>query len=151
MTTELTYYIFEGVLTGRADGKFIHILALSGGGGGSTRNTSTDATNNPYAEGQKTTGTGAGHVHGGPIPPGSYQIATPAHHHHLGLAAHLTNVGKEPYGRSGFYIHTRGTHGSDGCIVPLSKSDFETLMASLSVSHGGKLFVLESMGGSAFA
>jgi hypothetical protein len=48
METDLTYYIFEGLLRGRADGSLVHISALSGGEGGSTRNRPTDGVNNPY-------------------------------------------------------------------------------------------------------
>jgi hypothetical protein len=36
MSAQLTYYIFEGVLTGLAAGKTFHIMALSGGRGGTT-------------------------------------------------------------------------------------------------------------------
>ena len=33
MATELTYYLYEGILTGFAAGHFIHVAALSGGVG----------------------------------------------------------------------------------------------------------------------
>jgi hypothetical protein len=49
MSAQLTYYIFEGVLTGFAGGKTFHITALSGGRGGSkAQDAGTDAVNNPY-------------------------------------------------------------------------------------------------------
>lgn len=48
MRTNLSYYIFEGLLTGFANGNLVHISALSGGGGGSTRHRASDAVNNPY-------------------------------------------------------------------------------------------------------
>ena len=51
-------------------------------------------------------------------------------------------------GRDGFYLHGRGRHGSDGCIVPMEK--FSELMTALEKDRGGVLFVLEAMGGDRF-
>lgn len=151
METNLTYCIFEGVLTGFANGTLIHISALSGGGGGSTRNHPSGAVNNPYMEGLKTVSTRAGHVHGGPLPPGTYTIKNPALNRHLGLSAELVPKRANMMGRSGFFIHGRGPHGSDGCIVPLNHSQFNQLMHALRISHGGNLVVAERMGGERFA
>src|SRR5215475_6231569 len=88
---DLTYYIFEGVLTGFVGAQRFHMTALSGGGGGSTRVSLASSTNNPYQEGLKTTDSvkTGGHVHGGPIPPGTYIIQKPTKHPHLGLSARL--------------------------------------------------------------
>jgi hypothetical protein len=58
-----------------------------------------------------------GHVHGGPL----------------------------PGNRSGFFIHGRGRHGSDGCIVPLDPAQFRSLMDDLTKSNGGTLIVAETM------
>src|SRR5262249_54984902 len=46
----LTYYIFEGLLVGRANGRHFHIFALSGGRAGSTIEGVVDrlVANNPY-------------------------------------------------------------------------------------------------------
>lgn len=145
----LTYYIFEGVLVGTIGGNYIHQFALSGGGGGSTTKVGGTATNNPYSEGLKTSGRGLSHQHGGPIPPGRYIIHQPAQHAHLGLAAYLEPAGGNMMGRDGFFIHGRGPHGSDGCVVPLS--NFSSLMAALTREGGGTLFVMEAMGGARFA
>lgn len=147
MAADLTYYIFEGVLAGTVGPKMFHMEALSGGGGGSTLGKTSDAVNNPYSEGLKTAGKGSakGHVHGGPIPPGKYTIQAPAQHPHLGLSAQLVHPHWKPFGRDGFYIHGRGPHGSDGCIVPLNKIQFQELMAALTASNGGTLFVQEAM------
>jgi len=146
----LTYYIFEGVLVGVAGGEVMHIFALSGGGGGSKRNKPTAATNNPYMEGFKTSGKGAQHRHGGPVPPGRYIIHAPENHPHLGRAARLEPDGRNNMmSRDGFYIHGRGPHGSDGCIVPLS--DFDVLMSALTRDGNGILYVEEAMGGDRFA
>ena len=152
MGAQLTYYLFEGVLVGTADGRPFHILALSGGGGGSTKAAPADSTNNPYMTGLKTRDSKKSHVHGGAIPPGKYIIAVPAQHPHLGRSAQLTPVGSQPmYGRGGFYIHGRGPHGSDGCIVPLNTQQFAELMQALERVKGGALRVEEAMGGARFA
>ena len=151
-TAELTYYIYEGILTGLVNGAMVHIMAVTGGGGGSTKNKTVSSMNNPYMEGLKTIGSGKHHTHGGPIPPDRYVVSTPSHHRHLGLSARLeSSSGKKPMGRDGFYIHGQGPHGSDGCIVPLDPNQFKELMAGLSASHGGELIVAETMDGSRFA
>lgn len=151
-TSDLTYYIYEGLLTGYSNGHMVHIMALSGGGGGSTRNKTVASVNNPYMEGLKTIGTGKTHVHGGPIPPGSYEIETPSVHPHLGLSARLDHKGgAKPMGRDGFYIHGQGPHGSDGCIVPIEGGAFHRLMKDLKATEGGHLVVAEKMDGSMFA
>ena len=103
--------------------------------------------NNPYMEAWKTqpeTRT-KGHVHGGPVPPGKYTIHTPSQHPHLGLSARLVHPSWKPMGRDGFFIHSRGPHGSDGCIVPLDAGKFRELMSALTETHGGTLFVRENM------
>jgi hypothetical protein len=150
---DLTYYIFEGVLTGFVGAQRFHMTALSGGGGGSTKVSPVSSTNNPYQEGLKTTDSvkTGGHVHGGPIPPGTYLIQKPAKHPHLGLSARLDHRHWRPMGRDGFYIHGRGPHGSDGCIVPLIQPEFTALMGALTNSNGGVLVVAETMDGSRFA
>ncbi len=154
MRAEFTYYIFEGVLIGTANGKSFHISAASGGGGGTKdkKLVLADSTNNPYSVGVKEQDTKVSHVRGGPIPPGKYSIGTPAVHKPLGLSAQLLPTGGQPmYGRSGFYIHGRGPKGSDGCIVPLDKTEFVSLMDNLKRTKGGVLFVEETTDGDAFA
>jgi hypothetical protein len=67
--------------------------------------------------------------HGGPLPPGLYICRYVAHHPHFGECIFLEqtptalfqvdmNANVRFYDRDGFYIHGRGPHGSDGCIVP---------------------------------
>jgi hypothetical protein len=98
-TAQLTYYIFEGVLTGFIDNQFIHELALSGGAGGSRDSPAnkkhafikaaphTEDVNNPYSYAlQEDSKIGR---RGGPIPPGSYRILTPSVHSKLGPSARL--------------------------------------------------------------
>lgn len=54
-------------------------------------------------------------------------------------------------GRDGFFIHGRGKHGSDGCIVVLLPNQLASLMDALKTSNGGTLIVQESMSGDRFA
>jgi hypothetical protein len=145
INSNLTYYILEGVLTGNVGGKYFNVYAYSGGGGGSTVN-KPDMGNvfQPYSTGRKTSGKGTAHKHGGAVPVGRYVIKKPTHHPHLGLSAYCDPM--EPnnmMNRGGFYIHNRGPHGSDGCIVP--KSRFEELMDALKKTGGGVLFVQETI------
>ncbi len=151
--SSLTYYIFEGVLVGQAGGSSFHIFALSGGGGGSKSTVpgwvAGDVVNNPYMTGLAERDTKSGHRHGGPIPAGLTTIAGPR----------PTTKGKGRWAtlvpdprnammhRSGFAIHGRGKHGSDGCIVPTNPADFQRLMDALEVDGGGDLYVLTTMSG----
>ena len=152
MPANLTYYILEGVLTGTANGHMIHVVAVSGGGGGSKVHGGNSDTNNPYSQGLEEVD-GKNHVHGGPIPAGRYKVLAPRHNHKLGLSAQLDPYDdaqvKRMYGRDGFFIHGRGPHGSDGCIVPMEQ--FGELMAALTKDRGGVLYVFEAMGDAAFA
>jgi hypothetical protein len=56
MSADLTYYIREGVLVGVIGRRMFNMTVLSGGAGGSTKASGTDAVNNPYMEGLKTRG-----------------------------------------------------------------------------------------------
>ena len=152
----LTYYIFEGVLVGSVNGRFVHMFVHSGGGGG-TKNpagpSEPDAVNNVYRTGQKTEP--ARNLRGGPIPLGKYIIRKPAPWHN-GRAARLEPTNpldfqKATGGRSDFLIHGRGPLGSDGCLVPLNRAEFAGLMDGLEKDGGGTLWVLQAMGGAMFA
>src|SRR5262245_52496425 len=149
MGASLTYYIWEGVLVGTANGVFIHTFAVCGGGGGSTKHTAPNA-NNPYQQAKITSGKAhsAKHVHRGPIPLGKYAIAKPAQHPTVKLSARLTPTGGQPmFGRDGFLIHGPGPHGSDGCIVLEDRKELAALMDALEASGGGTLYVEEAMYG----
>lgn len=140
---DLTFAIAGGMLTGTAGGEAVKMPAFSGGRGGSTTKGAVDAgvVNNPDKVGQKTDH--RHHVHGGPLPPGTYTIGVPSRHAHLGLSAALTpHTGNHMLGRAGFFIHGSGPHGSDGCIVPAAAADFHRLMHLLTTSHGGTLTVV---------
>jgi len=160
MSAYLTYYIFEGVLTGFTAGRTIHMIALSGGRGGTTKRAAeTSAVNNPYMTGLETGYHSVGgkrvhgetDVHGGPIPPGRYSIGKPFHHTRLGLCAQLSPTRAKTGMRDGFFIHGRGPHGSDGCIVVLNAAHLRALMHALQQDRGGSLYVFQAMGNSGFA
>lgn len=147
----LTYYIKQGLLVGTAGGKPVRVLAFSGGGGGSKTGWVQKGTaNNPAMAGHKTSGGHKDHKHhshGGPIPPGQYTIRTPdGKHPNLGpISAALTpSSHNHMHGRAGFFIHGRGPHGSDGCIVPHTDKEFHALMRVLTESQGGSLTVVDS-------
>jgi hypothetical protein len=147
----LTFYIKEGLIVGHAGGKHVQISAWSGGGGGSkTGWLQKDVVNQPDKVSQKTTGGHNDHKHhhhGGPIPPGQYTIRTPdGSHPNLGpiSAALIPAKQNQMFHRGGFFIHGRGPHGSDGCIVPHTSTQFHALMAALKHDHGGHLTVVAS-------
>jgi hypothetical protein len=149
---DLTYYIFDGILVGFAGGGHIFMIAGSGGGSGSTSHTGSDTANNVYATGVKTTGgsKSKSHKHGGPLPLGKYKIHPSAKNPHLGRSCYLEpDPHNQMFGRSGFYIHGTGPHGSDGCIVPPSRLSF--LLDQIDKDGGGTMFVEETTGGERFA
>jgi hypothetical protein len=149
MAATLCYFVFEGVLIGTANSKAFHLSAVSGGGRGSTRHRENFGGGfYPYLLGQKmVAGRGGTHLHGGPIPVGKYMIDFPLYHSHLGLSARLTpGHANAMMHRGGFYIHGRGPHGSDGCIVPLSR--FGALMDALKCEPHGTLTVVMAQGDS---
>jgi hypothetical protein len=147
----LTFYIKQGLLVGNAGGKHIQLRVWSGGGGGSkTGWVEKGVVNNPAMVGRRTSGGHHDHKHhhhGGPIPPGHYAIRTPdGSHPDLGpiSAALIPSNHNHMHHRGGFFIHGRGPHGSDGCIVPHTAKDFQMLMEALKQDHGGHLTVHSS-------
>ena len=141
----LQYSITLARLWGTIGTTHISINAVSGGRAGSTNANAVDhvVANNVLKMGQKTNH--AKGIHGGPLPIGRYTISAAAQHPHLGLSARLTpTTGGLTFGmldRSGFLIHGRGSHGSDGCIVPVTAAEFQRLMKELKAISGGELTV----------
>src|ERR1051325_6099328 len=148
---QLEYYIMERVLLGNVGGHRIRIFALSGGGGGRLTNLiPTDIVNNPYFEWRETKGkeNSPKHVHGGPLPVGWYTVSPTSASKksetaQMGRCAKLTpRKGTLMMTRQGMFIHQRGKHGSDGCIVPvLDRDAFNDLMDALDKDGGGVLYV----------
>ena len=143
-TGQLSYFIFEGVLTGVFGRDQIYITAWSGGAGGSKKLKPTDDANNPYSYGVKEVSDPKNPTRGGPIPPGPYRILPPGRDAHLGLCSRLVPQFTPLNHRGGFAIHGQGPKGSDGCIV-IPHKDFHRLMDKLAQSGGGHLHVCETM------
>jgi hypothetical protein len=152
-TGQLTYYIWEGVLTGIFGTDQICVTAWSGGGGGAKKATPTEDANNPYMFGLKAVEDKHKKpiVRGGPIPPGSWRVYPPGPHKGFKkIVCVLEPQFTLPNGRGGFLIHSQGDLGSDGCIV-LPDAVFDDVMDKLKRSAGGHLQVCQAMEDSAFA
>jgi len=156
----LTYAIFDGVLVGQIGGRHIHILAASGGGGGSTiphnpkggYSGAHQGEFYPYLTGLQASGAtnSATHRHGGPLPIGRYRMLYEANHPHLHQCVRL--IPQFPSHRSGFLIHGRGPHGSDGCIVPIfsgtaakQRESYLALVHDIQAAGSGDLHVVMSI------
>lgn len=151
-TGQLTYYIFEGVLTGIFGTEQLYVTAWSGGGGGAKKVRSDENTNNPYMFGLKAIEDKNKKpiVRGGPIPPGSWKIFPPGPHKGFKkMVCALEPRFTPPNDRGGFLIHSQGDLGSDGCIV-LPDDNFDNVMNKLKKSAGGHLQVFQAMGDAAF-
>ena len=139
----LIFHVNYGLLTGVVGGRHVTMSVVSGGGGGAVgkiRFDDSHAVNNPLSSNQKANS--KRHVRGGTIPAGTWTIGTPAHRAHLGWSAALTPRIVPTLGhRGGFYIHGRGKHGSDGCLVPMNPTNFHALLDGLTADHGGSLTV----------
>lgn len=156
----LTFYIFEGLLTGTLNGNHVNIFAYSGGGGMSKKRiTDPSVVNSPYHTGKKQDYSGRENAstekRGGPIPPGRYRIGKPVPWGQSKKAV-LEPIGGTihtlaAFNRGGFLIHGQGILGSDGCIVPTSADAFRKLIEGLEADGGGILWVCESLGGDRFA
>jgi len=111
---DLVYNILEQSLRGSIDGTSINARAVSGGRAGSKLPGVVEylRANNPYATHVKKTSS----VAGGPLPVSTYTLKT--HESRPNWIRLLPTDKGAMHGRTGFAIHGRGPHGSDGCIVP---------------------------------
>lgn len=150
----LTYSIAREWLEGTVGKARFSMRAFSGGGRGRTGSgASHDAGS--YDVFRKTDH--AGGVHGGPLPPGLYICRYVAHHHHFGECIFLMQTPTALFtvdakaeirfhDRGGFFIHGRGAHGSDGCIVPESQSERTRLNRAIRDEAGMVLLKVEEQG-----
>jgi hypothetical protein len=162
----LEYYIMERTLRGTIGAKQVHFFALSGGGGGRSSNPfPTDLVNNPYFESREYIK--EKHQEGGPILPGWYWIlhSNPVDFPKHGKCVRLLPMKDRPRpttprypgdfmvrSRGPFFIHGRGSIGSEGCIVPMiTRPELEKLIEALDKDGGGTLYVDESFEGYRFA
>ena len=129
-TNILTYSIATETLSGTVGTERFFFKAWSGGRRGTTGSEAQSAPASYDVFRKEKHGAG---VHGGPLPPGIYLCRYVAHHpkfHEcIFLEQTLTSLFEVDakanirfYNRDGFYIHGRGPHGSDGCIVPENES-----------------------------
>lgn len=132
MTNMLIYSIAREWLDGDVEGERFSLRAWSGGGRGRTGPGAEHAVAS-YDVFRRTQHEKID-VHGGPLPPGLYVCRYVQNHPHFHECIFLeqtitalirvdANAHMRFYDRSGFYIHGRGPHGSDGCIVPDSEAD----------------------------
>lgn len=139
----LAFYILNGILRGTIGEKTVAMPMYSGGGGGSTKNKPDPSVNDPRETTLKTKE--KPHVHGGPLPTGWYSVRKPRIGSDGGgipgrCAKLVPDADNAMHDRDAFYIHGRGPHGSDGCLVPKAREDFKTLMDDLEKAAGSKLY-----------
>ena len=129
----LCYSIAREWLEGNVGNDNFLIRAYSGGGRG-RKGSGAEHNFSSYNVFQKETDDISGHTHGGPLPPGIYICNYVAHHPKFGECIFLeqtitalfqidARAKVHFYDRNGFFIHRRGPHGSDGCIVPENEGE----------------------------
>jgi hypothetical protein len=153
MSDILGYSIVKEWLEGTVGNEKFSMRAWSGGGrgrlGGGAEHTAAS-----YDVFRKETDPGTAHIHGGPIPPGAYICYYLAHHRRYGECIFLQQtvtslidvqvkggLAIRFYNRDGFFIHGRGKHGSDGCIVPENQSARARLNKALKKAGKGTVML----------
>jgi hypothetical protein len=167
----LTFDASREQLTGAIAPHHFHLHAVSGGGRGSTvQGVASNSLTSHLANTRTIKQHGQYVQRGGTLPPGAYRCEYLAQHPHFGECVRLHALQSamaihSPFasmpifhGRDSFYIHGRGKHGSDGCIVVLHRSDrirlngairdFEGAVV-LKVVHVAYMLPAENFGGSA--
>lgn len=145
----LTYSIAREWLEGQVGKDKFAMRTWSGGGRGQTGE-GAERTWRSYDVALKTTPPGQRHVHGGPLPPGMYVCRFVADHPKFGDCVYLeqtlsslievsSNGNIAVVDRDAFFIHKRGPHGSDGCLVPESES--ERLRLAYAIKSGGPILL----------
>ena len=140
----LTYSIAREWLEGSIGTDRFAMRAWSGGGRGRT-GSGADRDAGSYDVFRKTRHSKG--VHGGPLPPGLYICRHVPQHATFGecifllqMPTALFQVDDKAnirfYDRDGFFIHGRGAHGSDGCIVPESNAERKRLNQTVKKAAG---------------
>jgi hypothetical protein len=129
---QLTYYVWDELLTGRIGEKSFSIRAVSGGGRGRLKGQPEYSLGSFSSYRKKDDKEG---VRGGVLPPGLWRVEKPSKYKGKKKAPvsilvpinideplkDLRPAQKTPYGRDyteePFLIHGRGPKGSDGCLV----------------------------------
>lgn len=167
--TYLTYYIHDGILEGNIKGKYLKMMAGSGGGVYAASNYAKSVfinmiNNVCYTNKAVTYNSRYGSIfnteRGGPIVPGTYSMSPDIggtcvkangktfENRYIELIPDKKSWGTiyELGRRGGFRIHFKGGIGSDGCIVPEEYHDFLKIMNQVQRTKGGTLIVKKSMG-----
>ena len=154
MSNILNYSIALEWLEGAVGDQKFSMRAWSGGGRG-RKGAGAEHTLASYDTFRKTD-----HKHGitgGPLPEGLYICHFVAHHPRfhqcIFLEQTLTAVLQIDsaaifrfYDRAGFYVHGRGPHGSDGCIVPQNEADRHKLNNAIKNASGAVLLKVKDAG-----
>jgi hypothetical protein len=146
----LTYDAADEILRGNIGSVFFILQAVSGGGRGSTVPGVASQTLESHSATTKTVKHQGQYIQrGGTLPPGQYRCEYLHNHPPFGECVRLhalpsahaihTPLASMPifHGRGGFYIHGRGVHGSDGCVVPLHHHERIKLNHAIRDCSGG--------------
>ena len=154
----LTYDVAKELLYGTVGKERFHMRAFSGGGRGKAEGAGpgeATLTSKLVTTVEDKTRS----IRGGPLPPGGYICEYVAHHSIFGECIHLRGTKSARYiatpharfpiwhGRpkdGDFYIHGRGSKGSDGCIVPEIPAERERLNRAVKNNPGAVLSVINA-------
>jgi hypothetical protein len=148
-TAILTYNASSEILSGEIGDRSFHLKAYSGGGRGSVHVMQWDRSLKSRFANTKQKGP----QRGGTLPPGHYLCHYQAHHpkfHEciwlercsdaVGINSPFSAKPILHYRGNDFFIHGRGEHGSDGCIVP--ENGAQRLALNQAVKHSAsKVYV----------
>lgn len=154
----LTYDIAKKLLYGAVGKHRFHMRAYSGGGRGKAEKygpgeNTLQSRLSTTVEDEKLA------IRGGPIPPGDYECEYVAHHDKFHECVHLKSKASarliaSPFARfpiwhgrpqnGDFYIHGRGSKGSDGCIVPEVPTERKRLTDAIKENPGTILTVVHA-------
>lgn len=139
----LQYSIMDECLYGTIGKTSFSMKAYSGGGRGSTAGMERQDLKH-WNTNKKAPATFDEASRGGPLPIGFYIVSYLGRYKHFGECARIDQtiasllqrdldspIGIKVTDRDGFLIHGAGPKGSDGCIVPASKSALRNLLAAI--------------------
>lgn len=153
----LKYSIAQELLTGVIGHDAFTLTAYSGGGRG-RKGAGAEHSFDSYQTTRQTFGDkhAKSHVHGGPIPRGFYNCVYVLNDREFHECIRLDPIVTEDvaydkkhglhHTRSNFFIHGRGPHGSDGCIVPSSNAERLRLNKAIRYFAGSVLLVVREAG-----
>jgi hypothetical protein len=154
MVYQLSYSIARELLEGSIGTEKFALRAWAGGARGQT-GSGAEHSYSSYDVFRQTRHSKG--IHGRPLPPGLYICRYINQHPHFAECIFLEqtptalfqidmNANVRFYDRSGFYIHGRGPHGSDGCIVPENNAERLRLNKAVKNASGGVLLKVTDVG-----